>query len=127
MAKIIVSKLFEVATIATTKSFKDIEPFVTWVNDLSDNLCRILTNSISLGENVDCQRYSIDLKHNIPVEVVLSKKTLPVAVYLARQSPIEPMIRFAWEPSNDGIRLIARFDTPNTTQSINCTFYIHYS
>jgi len=126
MAKIIVSRLFDVALIASSKVFQDIEPFVTWTNEFSDNICRILTNGVSLLDNVDGQELSIDLKHNIPLEIATRKTTTPRAVYLARQSPIDPIVRFSWEPTGVGIRLLARFDTPGT-QTINCTFYIHYS
>ena len=54
MAKITISRIFEVSLIAASKAYTDMQPFVDYVNGLADNTIRILRNGITLSDNVSC-------------------------------------------------------------------------
>lgn len=129
MAKIQLSRVFDVALVATTKAYQELQPFVEFFNQLSDNVVRTLTNGISLLDNVDCKQIKLDMKDDIPTALAVDKR-VPLAVYLSRQIPSTPMVTaFSWEITNDGaISLRVKFDTPPPTNTtINCSFIVHYS
>lgn len=126
MAKIQIPRIFEVALIAATKAYKDIEPLVDYINQLSDNVIRILTNGVSLNDNMDAKRLALDLKDNTATSINVGK--VPVAVYLARQVPATPLVTaWSWDIDKDGnLQVTVKFDTPPSS-TVNCAFYIHFS
>lgn len=54
MAKITISRIFEVSLIASSKAYEEMQSFVEYVNMLADNSIRILRNGITLNDNVNC-------------------------------------------------------------------------
>ena len=64
MAKITISRIFEISLISASKAYEEMQPFVDYVNSLADNAIRILRNGITLQDNIN---------------VRLSAKSLPLA------------------------------------------------
>lgn len=116
MAKLSVARLFEVSQIATTKAFQEMQPFVEYVNQLADNLVRILVNGIGVRDNLDAQLVTLTVSADTPLSVRTNK--VPIAALLVRQNPRNPLVTgFAWDIDNDGVlRIEVTFDDSAASQ-----------
>jgi hypothetical protein len=126
MTKLSVARIFEVSQIATTKAYKDLSPFVDYVNSLADNLVRVLVNGIGLRDNLDCQILKLNMQDQVPQSVFVRRP--PLAVYIGGQFPRKPFAYgVSWGVGNSGeLILECRFDSPPPA-SIEVTFVIHFS
>lgn len=122
MAKLTVSRIFDVALLAQSKIYNDIKSFIDYMNQFVDNVIRILTNGVTIKDNLAAAQFTIPCRHNKVVTVTLTKK--PVVVFLGRQYPVTPQITsFAWD-FIDGttISVVPKFDVPTSTDSLDVTF-----
>lgn len=122
MAKLTVSRIFDVAQLAQSKIYNDIKSFIDYMNSFVDNVIRILTNGVTIKDNLAAAMVTIPCRHNKVVSVTLTKR--PIAVLLGRQYPTIPQVTsFTWDYI-DGttIGVTPKFDVPTSTDSLDLTF-----
>lgn len=122
MAKITISRIFDVAQIATSKIYSDIKGFIDYMNQFVDNVIRILTNGVTIKDNLAAVQFTIPCRHDKIETITLTKK--PTVVFLGRQYPVTPQITsFAWD-FIDGttISVKPKFDSPSSTATLDLTF-----
>lgn len=102
--KITFGRIFETSLVAKTKSFKELQPLIEWLQQAIDNLARVSTGAVTLADNIDSNFYSLTLKSaslNVSQEFRITKA--PIALIVAKQSPTTPKVTsFSWQMLPNG-------------------------
>ena len=122
MAKITISRIFEVSLIAASKAYTDMQPFVDYVNGLADNTIRILRNGITLSDNVSC---TITTQKFTPGQALqFAVNARPVGIIIL--SSDQPVTSFVWTPGNDTTQVSGTI-TSTATEAFNVKLCVFYS
>ena len=122
MAKITISRIFEVSLIAASKAYTDMQPFVDYVNGLADNTIRILRNGITLSDNVSC---TITTQKFTPGQALqFAVNARPVGIIIL--SSDSPVTSFVWTPGNDTTQVSGTI-TSSATEAFNVKLCVFYS
>ena len=122
MAKITISRIFEVSLIAASKAYTDMQPFVDYVNGLADNTIRILRNGITLSDNVSC---TITTQKFTPGQALqFAVNARPVGIIIL--SSDQPVTSFVWTPGNDTTQVSGTI-TSTVTEAFNVKLCVFYS
>ena len=122
MAKITISRIFEVSLIAASKAYTDMQPFVDYVNGLADNTIRILRNGITLSDNVSC---TITTQKFTPGQALqFAVNARPVGIIIL--SSDQPVTSFVWTPGNDTTQVSGTITSP-ATAAFNVKLCVFYS
>ena len=122
MAKITISRIFEVSLIAASKAYTDMQPFVDYVNGLADNTIRILRNGITLSDNVSC---TITTQKFTPGQALqFAVNARPVGIIIL--SSDQPVASFVWTPGNDTTQVSGTITSP-ATAAFNVKLCVFYS
>lgn len=121
MAKITISRIFEVSLIAASKAYTDMQPFVDYVNSLADNTIRILRNGITLSDNVSCTITTQKLTPGQALQFAVNAR--PVGIIILQSD--QPVTSFVWTPGNDTTQVSGTITSPATAAfSVKlCVFY----
>ena len=121
MAKITISRIFEVSLIAASKAYTDMQPFVDYVNSLADNTIRILRNGITLTDNVSCTITSQKFTPGQALQFAVNAR--PVGIIIL--SSDSPVTSFIWTNGNDTTQVSGTITSPATAAfSVKlCVFY----
>lgn len=121
MAKITISRIFEVSLIATSKAYTELQPFIDYVNGLADNTIRILRNGITLSDNINC---TITTQKFTPGQALqFAVNARPVGIIIL--SSDQPVTSFVWTPGNDTTQVSGTItSTAMTAFNVKmCVFY----
>jgi hypothetical protein len=122
VAKITISRIFEVSLIAASKAYTDMQPFVDYVNGLADNTIRILRNGITLSDNVSC---TITTQKFTPGQALqFAVNARPVGIIIL--SSDQPVTSFVWTPGNDTTQVSGTITSP-VTAAFNVKLCVFYS
>ena len=122
MAKITISRIFEVSLIAASKAYTDMQPFVDYVNGLADNTIRILRNGVTLSDNVSC---TITTQKFTPGQALqFAVNARPVGIIIL--SSDSPVTSFVWTPGNDTTQVSGTITSP-ATAAFNVKLCVFYS
>lgn len=122
MAKITISRIFEVSLIAASKAYTDMQPFVDYVNGLADNTIRILRNGITLSDNVSC---TITTQKFTPGQALqFAVNARPVGIIIL--SSDQPVTSFVWTPGNDTTQVSGTI-TSTATEAFSVKLCVFYS
>ena len=122
MAKITISRIFEVSLIAASKAYTDMQPFVDYVNGLADNTIRILRNGITLSDNVSCTITSQKFTPGQALQFAVNAR--PVGIIIL--SSDQPVTSFVWTPGNDTTQVSGTITSP-VTAAFNVKLCVFYS
>ena len=122
MAKITISRIFEVSLIAASKAYTDMQPFVDYVNGLADNTIRILRNGVTLSDNVSC---TITTQKFTPGQALqFAVNARPVGIIIL--SSDQPVTSFVWTPGNDTTQVSGTI-TSTATEAFSVKLCVFYS
>ena len=122
MAKITISRIFEVSLIAASKAYTDMQPFVDYVNSLADNTIRILRNGITLSDNVSCTITTQKFTPGQSLQFAVNAR--PVGIIIL--SSDQPVTSFVWTPGNDTTQVSGTITSP-ATAAFNVKLCVFYS
>lgn len=122
MAKITISRIFEVSLIAASKAYTDLQPFIDYVNGLADNTIRILRNGITLTDNVSCTITSQKFTPGQALQFAVNAR--PVGIIILQSD--SPVTSFVWTPGNDTTQVSGTITSPATT-AFNVKMCVFYS
>ena len=122
MAKITISRIFEVSLIAASKAYTDMQPFVDYVNGLADNTIRILRNGITLTDNVSCTITTQKFTPGQSLQFAVNAR--PVGIIIL--SSDQPVTSFVWTPGNDTTQVSGTITSP-ATAAFNVKLCVFYS
>jgi hypothetical protein len=122
VAKITISRIFEVSLIAASKAYTEMQPFVDYVNSLADNTIRILRNGITLTDNVSC---TITTQKFTPGQALqFAVNARPVGIIIL--SSDQPVTSFVWTNGNDTTQVSGTI-TSTATAAFNVKLCVFYS
>jgi hypothetical protein len=122
VAKITISRIFEVSLIAASKAYTDMQPFVDYVNGLADNTIRILRNGITLSDNVSCTITTQKFTPGQSLQFAVNAR--PVGIIIL--SSDQPVTSFVWTPGNDTTQVSGTL-TSTATEAFNVKLCVFYS
>jgi hypothetical protein len=122
VAKITISRIFEVSLIAASKAYTDMQPFVDYVNGLADNTIRILRNGITLSDNVSCTITTQKFTPGQSLQFAVNAR--PVGIIIL--SSDQPVTSFVWTPGNDTTQVSGTI-TSTATEAFNVKLCVFYS
>lgn len=122
MAKITISRIFEVSLIAASKAYADMQPFVDYVNGLADNTIRILRNGITLTDNVSCTITTQKFTPGQALQFAVNARPVGIIVLSSDQ----PVTSFVWTPGNDTTQVSGTI-TSTATTAFNVKLCVFYS
>jgi hypothetical protein len=121
--KVTVTRLFDIALVATTDAYKQLQAFIDNQVSINDNFYRILLNNVSLADNVSGTFQTVTLKHNVPTQIGLTKT--PVGVIILNTVPLTPFVTSVnYERLKDNqYSLIGLLSDPTYTKSVSVNLY----
>lgn len=121
MAKITISRIFEVSLIASSKAYEELQTFVEYVNGLADNTIRILRNGVTLNDNINCSIITQQLTPNTPLTFAVNAR--PVGVIVLQSD--RPVTSFTWQYGSTATQISAEItSTASTAFNVKmCVFY----
>jgi hypothetical protein len=122
VAKITISRIFEVSLIAASKAYTEMQPFVDYVNGLADNTIRILRNGITLTDNVSCTITTQKFTPGQSLQFAVNAR--PVGIIIL--SSDQPVTSFVWTPGNDTTQVSGTITSP-ATAAFNVKLCVFYS
>jgi hypothetical protein len=122
VAKITISRIFEVSLIAASKAYTDMQPFVDYVNSLADNTIRILRNGITLSDNVSCTITSQKFTPGQALQFAVNAR--PVGIIILQSD--QPVTSFVWTNGNDTTQVSGTLTSP-ATAAFNVKLCVFYS
>lgn len=122
MAKITISRIFEVSLIATSKAYTELQPFIDYVNSLADNTIRILRNGITLGDNINCSVISQKFTPGQALQFAVNAR--PVGIIILQSDA--PVTSFVWQPLSDATQVTGTV-TSSSPIAFNVKLCVFYS
>lgn len=122
MAKITISRIFEVSLIAASEAYTELQPFIDYVNGLADNTIRILRNGITLNDNINCS--ILTQKFTPGQQLQFAVNARPVGIIVLQSD--QPVTSFYWQQSTDATQVLATV-TSTTTTAFNVKMCVFYS
>lgn len=135
MAKINISKTFEAGRVIEAfqkAKIEGLEDFVTYLQDLSDNLIRALRGQLTFRDNMLTEEKEVSLSSGVAQSIQLqqnqSGRLTPRGVLLVRASPVTAFITgFQWEMKLDGsLSVIANFAPAPASGKLTVSLIILY-
>lgn len=134
MAKVTISRIFEISKYLATKSGKELEDPLRYLSDFSELTLRALRNQLTFGENLDCEIKMVKLRTSIPT--VISPATRRRVVRLTIDQVVDNVYyvvsKFGWKYNANGDLIVfAAFTneaggSPASTTNINTSLVIHF-
>lgn len=111
--KLSVARVFEVSQIAASKAYGELQPFVSYVNDFTDNVIRVLQKGVGIQDNLDAEIKTASLTHGSGIAVAFRKRPIAVVLCAGSGTALNPVTSFYAEPgeSADQAKLTATFLT----------------
>ena len=128
MAKFTATKLFEYAKVAGTPAGKELEEFITFVNQNFEQIIRGISGNLTLEDNIKGQKLTLSLIHNREVTTTVNGGDvvgiLPLRV-LTDSNVKEAFENLSWWVNSSGkLVLYPQFKNASATESLECTIYI---
>ena len=121
MAKITISRIFEVSLIAGSKAYEELQTFVDYVNSLADNTIRILRNGVTLTDNINCSLITQKLTPGTPLTFALNAR--PVGVIILQSD--RPVTSLEWAYTSSNTQITATI-TSTATVAFDVKFCVFY-
>lgn len=126
MAKLSISRIFEVSKLLATKSGKELQELVTYTSELAEQVLRILRNGVTLSDNIDCKVVTYSLLHNTPQEINTDGRT-PVGLQVIRTiSPTYGWSSVNWYLNDKGAVILTVGFTNSPASAVQTTLVIYY-
>ena len=81
--KITLSRIFETSKALATKPGQELQDFINFVGEMSEQILRALRNGITFEDNVRCQTPTVSLVHNTE-QIVNTNGKVPKRVIVTR-------------------------------------------
>lgn len=117
--KLMIAKSFDKAVTAGKKAAQELDQFLDYVNTFTDNVSRILTNGISVADNIDGEFREVKMSSGIELSLKLAK--VPQAIMVARSSL--PLATLSWSTRDNFAKLTATFTGGSTSEVRLIIFY----
>lgn len=128
MAKITVSRIFELSKYLATKSGQELKDALVYLSEFAEVSLRNLRNGLTFADNFDCELKTVSLRSNNETKISLASLKRPVDVKIRRviNNTYYIVDKFGWKFNSDGdIVITAVFSgSPASTLDISCELLI---
>lgn len=130
MAKVTLSRIFELSKALTTKAGQELEDQLTYISDLAELTLRLLRNGLTFGDNFDCELKTITIRSGEETVISTSQKKRALQVQI-RKIVNDQYYRwsdFGWKLNQNGqiVVWITISGSPPATQQITVDLLILY-
>jgi hypothetical protein len=132
MAKITISRIFEISKYLATKAGQELRDPLTYLSEFAEVTLRNLRNGLTFADNLDCEvkRVSVrnDLETIVSTSTSDSKRAVRITVDRAIDGTYYVVNSFGWKYNANGdIVIKATFDgTPAASLAIPLDIVIHF-
>ena len=128
MAKITVSRIFELSKYLATKSGNELKDALIYMSEFAEVSLRNLRNGLTFTENFDCQIKSVSVRDNIETKISIANRKRATAVLVQRvvSDTYYVINKFGWKYSSDGdiVVTIVFATSPASTVDVNVELLI---
>lgn len=128
MAKITVSRIFELSKYLATKSGQELKDALVYMSEFAEVSLRNLRNGLTFADNFDCELKTVTLRTNAETKISLAVRKRAVDVRIRRvvDNTYYIIESFGWKFNTDGdIVVKAVFvGSPASTLDITCELLI---
>jgi hypothetical protein len=122
MAKITVSKIFELSKYLATKSGQELKDALIYMSEFAEVSLRNLRNGLTFADNFDCELKTALVRDNMEATISIAGKKRPAQVILRRvvSDVYYAVSKFGWKFDSQGnvIILVVFATTPASTLDI---------
>lgn len=104
MAKITVSRIFELSKYLATKSGQELRDALTYMSEFAEVSLRNLRQGLTFGDNFDCTLKTVGIRSNLETTISLAGRKRPSAVWIRRvvDDTYYEVTSFGWKFNPDG-------------------------
>ena len=130
MAKVTISRLFEVSKYLTTEAGKELKDALVYISEFVENTTRILRNGITFSDNFDALQKTVTCLPDVE-EIVLTGERRRVREVVCRQAihgTYYTVDSFGWKYNTEGSIVIKAGFTgsPPATTSVSLVLLFHF-
>lgn len=113
--KLSIARLFDVASIAQSKSAQELQPFINHVNTLTDQVVSALANQLTFNDNFRCDELTAELVHEKTVPVKVKTTSIKGVISQRVLHATDALRSLAWTTTQAGqLNLTAEFKEATT-------------
>lgn len=126
MAKITISRLFEVSKILKTEAGKQLSDLINYTSELAEQVLRALRNGLTFEDNFNSKILTISATHNTLIKVYISDK-IPTGILIRRILSSSVMVdAFNWHIDDNGTLNLKILFNPASSDIINIELIITF-
>ncbi len=84
MAKITLSRIYELSRYLATKAGQELEGPLTYLSEFAELTLRNLRNGLTFADNLDCETKQVIVRHNTEATVSVSARKRATRIYVDR-------------------------------------------
>ena len=130
MAKVTLSRLFEVSKYLTTDAGKDLKDALTYLSEFVEVTTRNLRNGLTFADNFDTTIKSLTVRPDTETVILTGERRRVREVVLRRASDDTYYVvdSFGWKYNAEGnvVIKVGFTGSPSSTQDINLEVMIHF-
>lgn len=124
--KVTLSRIFETSKALATKPGQELQDFITFVGEMSEQVLRALRNGITFEDNIRCQTPRVGLIHNIDQVVNTDGKTPKRIIVTRVYSTTTGVDAFMWYVNNSGQLVVKAKFINAPTDKIDVDLLVFY-
>lgn len=130
MAKITISRLFEISQSLATKSGQELRPALQYISEFAEVTLRNLRNGLTFADNLDCQIKRVSVRSGVEsvVSVANNRRATRVTVDKVVSDTYYVVSKFGWKYNSNGALVInVTLDgSPPSSLDITLDIVIHF-
>jgi hypothetical protein len=131
VAKISVSRIFELSKYLGTKSGQELKDALNYIAEFAEVSLRNLRNGLTFSDNFDCEIKQVSLRNNVETKISIASRKRASAVWIRRVVSDQHYIveKFGWKFASDGdlVVTIVFPNSPASTLDISVELLILFS
>lgn len=128
MAKISVSRIFELSKYLATKSGQELKDALVYLSEFAEVALRNLRNGLTFGDNFDCEVKQVSVRTGVETKISIASRKRASAVVVRRVMNEQYYIidSFGWKfgPSGDLVITVSFTGSPASTLDISLELLI---
>lgn len=130
MAKITISRLFEISQYLTTKAGQELRPALAYISEFAEVTLRNLRNGLTFSDNLDCEIKQVSVRDGVETIISIASKRRPSRIYIDRiiDNTFYVVNAYGWKFNSVGDVVIkVKFDgTPSSSLDITLNLVIFF-
>ncbi len=130
MAKITISRLFEISQSLSTKAGQELRPALQYISEFAEVTLRNLRNGLTFADNLDCQIKRVSVRSGVETVVSIdgTKRASRVTVDKVVENTYYVVSAFGWKYNSNGdiVIKVTLDGSPPSSLDIVLDIVIHF-